>query len=142
MEPGEPGRVKRRLAAILAADVAGYSRLIGADEEGALERLKAVRRDLIDPKIAEHRGRIGQDHRRRPGGGICERRQCRPLRGPGAAGDARALRARKLAWAAFCYLRACQNGRSEDPVADSRNKTSQKYLKFSDQPIWLSLSVG
>ena len=48
MEPGEPGRVKRRLAAILAADVAGYSRLIGADEEGALERLKAVRRDLID----------------------------------------------------------------------------------------------
>jgi adenylate cyclase len=48
----------RRLAAILAADVAGYSRLMGADEEGTLERLKAVRQQLIDPKIAEHRGRI------------------------------------------------------------------------------------
>jgi len=48
----------RRLAAILAADVAGYSRLMGADEEGTLERLKALRRDLLDPKIAEHRGRI------------------------------------------------------------------------------------
>jgi class 3 adenylate cyclase len=48
----------RRLAAILAADVAGYSRLMGADEEGTLERLKAHRRQLIDPKIEEHRGRI------------------------------------------------------------------------------------
>jgi len=48
----------RRLAAILAADVAGYSRLIGADEEGTLERLKALRHELLDPKIAEHRGRI------------------------------------------------------------------------------------
>jgi len=48
----------RRLAAILAADVAGYSRLMGNDEEGTLERLKAHRRELIDPKIGEHRGRI------------------------------------------------------------------------------------
>src|SRR5499427_1382657 len=48
----------RRLAAILAADVAGYSRLMGADEEGTLERLKALRRELFDPKIAEHKGRI------------------------------------------------------------------------------------
>jgi adenylate cyclase len=48
----------RRLAAILAADVAGYSRLIEADEEGTLERLKALRREVLDPKIAEHRGRI------------------------------------------------------------------------------------
>jgi adenylate cyclase len=51
-------RVERRLAAILAADVAGYSRLIGADEEGTLARLKAHRSELIDPRIAEHRGRI------------------------------------------------------------------------------------
>jgi adenylate cyclase len=51
-------RVKRRLAAILAADVAGYSRLIGADEEGTLARLKTHRVELIDPKIAGHRGRI------------------------------------------------------------------------------------
>ena len=48
----------RRLAAILAADVAGYSRLMGADEEGTLERLKALRRELLDPQIAEHKGRI------------------------------------------------------------------------------------
>src|ERR1700732_3825937 len=48
----------RRLTAILAADGAGYSRLMGADEEGTLERLKALRRELLDPKIAEHRGRI------------------------------------------------------------------------------------
>jgi adenylate cyclase len=48
----------RRLAAILAADVAGYSRLMEADEEGTLERLKALRRELVDPKIAQHHGRI------------------------------------------------------------------------------------
>src|SRR6266404_2536230 len=48
----------RRLAAILAVDVAGYSRLMGADEEGTHERLKAHRRELVDPKIGEHSGRI------------------------------------------------------------------------------------
>jgi class 3 adenylate cyclase len=50
--------VQRRLAAILAADVAGYSRLMGVDEEGTHERLKAHFRELVDPKIKEHRGRI------------------------------------------------------------------------------------
>jgi adenylate cyclase len=48
----------RRLAAILAADVAGYSRLMGTDEEGTHDRLKAHRRELVDPKIGEHSGRI------------------------------------------------------------------------------------
>ena len=48
----------RRLAAILAADVAGYSRLMGVDEEGTLAALKALRREVADPKIKEHRGRI------------------------------------------------------------------------------------
>jgi TolB-like protein/class 3 adenylate cyclase len=51
-------RVERRLAAVLAADVAGYSRLMGSDEEGTLARLKAVRKNLVDPTIASHRGRI------------------------------------------------------------------------------------
>jgi len=51
-------RVERRLAAILAADVAAYSRLIGADEAGTLERLKVLRRELFNPKIAEDRGRL------------------------------------------------------------------------------------
>ena len=53
-------RVERRLTAILAADVAGYSRLMGADEEGTLAALKKVRREIFDAKIAEHRGRIVQ----------------------------------------------------------------------------------
>jgi adenylate cyclase len=48
----------RRLTAILAADVAGYSRLMGADEEGTHERLRGHLRELIEPKIAEHRGRV------------------------------------------------------------------------------------
>jgi adenylate cyclase len=51
-------RVERRLAAILAGDVAGYSRMMGADEEGTLLRLNTHRREFLDPKIAEHRGRI------------------------------------------------------------------------------------
>jgi class 3 adenylate cyclase len=54
----EEQRVQRRLAAIFAADVAGYSRLTGADEEGTIARLRELRRELIDPAIAEHRGRI------------------------------------------------------------------------------------
>jgi adenylate cyclase len=48
----------RRLVAILAADVAGYSRLMGADEEGTQERLKAHRREIVDPKFSEHHGRV------------------------------------------------------------------------------------
>jgi adenylate cyclase len=51
-------RVERRLAAILAADIAGYSRLMGVDEEGTLRQLKAHRKELVDPKITEHRGHI------------------------------------------------------------------------------------
>ena len=51
-------RVVRRLEAILVADVAGYSRLMGADEEGTLAALKAIRREVGDPKVKEHRGRI------------------------------------------------------------------------------------
>ena len=51
-------RVERRLAAILAADVAGYSRQMGADEVGTLSALKARRREIVDPAIAAHRGRI------------------------------------------------------------------------------------
>src|SRR6516225_9472567 len=51
-------RVERRLAAILAADVAGYSRLMGADEVGTLAALKAHRREIVDPAIAAHKGRI------------------------------------------------------------------------------------
>src|ERR1700682_714163 len=51
-------RVERRLVAVLAADVAGYSRLMGADEEGTLAQLKTIRKALVDPTIAAHRGRI------------------------------------------------------------------------------------
>ena len=51
-------RVERRLAAVMAVDVADYSRLMGTDEEGTLAAIKAIRRELGDPKIKEHRGRI------------------------------------------------------------------------------------
>jgi adenylate cyclase len=57
-EAFEQTRSERRLAAILAADVAGFSRLMGQDEEGTLARLKALRRDVCDGAIAAHRGRI------------------------------------------------------------------------------------
>lgn len=50
--------IQRRLAAIVAADVAGYSRLMGLDEEGTLEQLRAHQKALVDPKVAEYRGRI------------------------------------------------------------------------------------
>src|SRR6266480_4295437 len=55
--PGQ-GRIERRLAAILAADVAGYSRLTGLDEEGTHARLQDHLSTLVDPKVAEHRGRV------------------------------------------------------------------------------------
>jgi class 3 adenylate cyclase len=57
-------RAERRLAAILAADVVGYSRLVGIDEEGTLAALKALRKSFIEPKIAEHRGSRRQKHGR------------------------------------------------------------------------------
>ena len=50
----------RRLAAILAADVVGYSRLMAADEAGTHARLKALRQDFIEPKITEHHGRVAK----------------------------------------------------------------------------------
>jgi hypothetical protein len=64
-----------RLAAILAADVAGYSRLMGGDEEGTHERLKAHRRELVDPKISEHSGTLRRRRRVMP-----QRRQRLPNR--------------------------------------------------------------
>jgi adenylate cyclase len=73
-------RVERQLAAILAADVAGYSRLMGADEVGTLTALKAHRRDVVDPTIAQHHGRIVKT----TGDGMLvefrERRRCGDLR--------------------------------------------------------------
>jgi len=56
--PEREAAAARRIAAILAADIAGFSRLVGDDEEGTLARLRALRRDLIDPEIGAHRGRI------------------------------------------------------------------------------------
>jgi adenylate cyclase len=50
--------MERRLSAILAADVVGYSRMMGANEAGTLEALKTVRADLVDGKVAHHQGRI------------------------------------------------------------------------------------
>jgi len=58
MEPEGRKRAERRLAAILAADVAGYSRLIGVDEQGTLDHLRSIKAEVIDPNIAAHQGRI------------------------------------------------------------------------------------
>ncbi len=58
MDPMAEDRVQRRLAAILVADVAGYSQLMGQDDEGTLAALTAHRAELIEPCIAEHRGRV------------------------------------------------------------------------------------
>ena len=83
-------RVQRRLAAILAADVAGYSRLMGSDEEGTLAALKACHREVIDPKVAAHRGRIVNA----PGDAVliefAERGGCNPMRRRNTEGDGRA----------------------------------------------------
>ena len=56
MQAGSLDRMDRRLAAILLADAVGYSRLMEADERGTLERLKMLHRELVDSRIAEHRG--------------------------------------------------------------------------------------
>ncbi len=66
-------RTQRRLAAILAADVVGYSRLMGQDEAGTLAALKALRTEVMDPKIAEHVGRDIQVNRRWTACGVSQR---------------------------------------------------------------------
>ena len=53
-----PPRIERKLAAILAADVVGYSRLVGVDEAGTIARLRALRKEVIEPLIAEYHGRV------------------------------------------------------------------------------------
>jgi class 3 adenylate cyclase len=72
-------RAERRLAAILATDVVGYSRLMGGDEEGTLAALKSLRKCLIDPKIAEHRGRIVKTTGDGAFGRVCQRGRRRAL---------------------------------------------------------------
>ena len=87
-------RVERRLAAIMAVDVAGYSRLMGADEEGTLAALRGLRRELVYPKLDEHNGRVVKT----TGDGLliefASVVDAVRLRGRGAARDARAQRRR------------------------------------------------
>jgi len=77
----------RRLAAILAADVAGYSRLMGLDEEGTHERLKAHLRELVDPKDRRAPRAYRQKYRRRNAGGVFECYRCGALCGRNPARD-------------------------------------------------------
>jgi class 3 adenylate cyclase len=77
----------RRLTAILAADVVGYSRLMGADEEGTHERLRGHLRDLVDPKIKEHRGRTVKNTGDGDARGVLQRSRRGPLRRRSAAGN-------------------------------------------------------
>jgi class 3 adenylate cyclase len=85
-------RVERRLAAVLAADVAGYSRLMGRDEERTLANLKSLRKTLVDPAIAAHRGRIVKTtgDGMLVAGRICQRRRCCALCGPSSVRHGRA----------------------------------------------------
>ena len=95
----ETDRVERKLSAILAADVAGYSRLMGVDEEGTLRRLNGHRREHFDPCIAKHRGRIVKTTGRRAAGRVRQRRRCGALRrrGAGRHGRAQCRRCRRPA---------------------------------------------
>ena len=81
MATGEQERVERRLTAILAADVVGYSRLMGADEEGTLAALKAIRRELVDPEDRRTSRPHRQNHWRRASGRVRQRRRRGALRG-------------------------------------------------------------
>ena len=86
MGSGQRERVERRLTAILAADVVGYSRLMGEDEEGTHAAMKAIQGELGDPKVEEHRGRIVS----KTGDGLLvesERRRCGAVRRRAAARD-------------------------------------------------------
>src|SRR5258708_24306584 len=87
-------RVERRLMAILAADVAGYSRLMGADEEGTLAALKMLRREVVDPKDQGAPRPHRQHDGRRSAQRVRKRGRCGSLRGRGAARDGRAQRRR------------------------------------------------
>ena len=78
---------QRRLAAIVSADVAGYSRLMGRDESGTLAALKSTSPRGRGPSDRRPRRADRQDHRRRPAAGVPERGQCRALRDRGADGD-------------------------------------------------------
>ena len=79
---------ERRLAAVVHADMVGYSRLIGLDDVGTLERLRTLRRDLIDPAIDEHGGRIVNTGGDSLLDGVRQRRRRGALRGEGAAAGA------------------------------------------------------
>ena len=81
-------RVQRRLAAILAADVAGYSRMMAQDEKGTLERLKKLRLDIMDPQIAKHNGRLVKlmgDGALVEFSSVVEALECAPIAAPMAA---------------------------------------------------------
>ena len=79
---------RRKLIAVVYADMVGYSRLIGLDDLGTLERLRRLRRTLIDPTIAEHGGTIRSDRRRLAADRVRQHRRRRALRREGAAARA------------------------------------------------------
>jgi hypothetical protein len=116
MNTGARIRTERRLAAILAADIAGYSRLIGAEEESTLQRLRSVRAEEIDPKIANHRVRlvktigIGLAHR------IRRRCRCTTLCCRGGVGNASAQLGIRSALTATEGNRAGKRFPSSGPV--------------------------
>jgi class 3 adenylate cyclase len=73
--------VERRLAAVMAADMVGYSRLVAKDETGTISRHKAYREDLINPRVEEHDGRVVKGDRRWLSRRVLKCGACRPMRG-------------------------------------------------------------
>ena len=109
-------RVERRLAAIVAVDVAGYSRLMGRDEEGTLAALRAIRRDLSDPEDQGASGPHRQDDGRRAADRIRQRRRRGALFGRGAARDGgtqrKASRPTGASTSASAFTRATSSSRT------------------------------
>ena len=143
----------RRLAAILAADVAGYSRLIGADEGGTLAALKAIRAELIDPTIAAHNGRLvkttgdgllvefssvvdslrcATEVQGRDGPGDNRRNQTRPLR---RAGPRLTLARSDLPIRRAARCRRAVYGALQSSLPSSLNRTKEDGDRCSAEPV-------
>ena len=130
------GRVERRLAAILAADVAGYSRLMGADEEGTLAALKAhrARADRSQDRRASRPHR--QDHRRRDAGRVRQRGRCGALRrrGPARHGRAQCRRAAKIAGSSSASASTSATSSSTTATSTATASTSRRGWRRSPSP--------
>ena len=132
----------RKIAAILAADVVGFSRLAGADEDRTLARLRALRSELIDPTIAVHNGRVVQAHWRWRACRIPQRRRRRAMRHRSAErhGRAQRRRARPTAVSTFGSAFIWRRGRGERRRSDGRRRQYRRAAEGIAAPGAICLS--